>query len=65
MSVQRFKSLLLKATQIQHEIEKEQRRSFPDWLRLLKLKKLRLAIKDKLHNFADHQTNILKMKSKV
>lgn len=65
MSVQRFKSLLLKATQIQHEIEKEQRRSFPDWLRLLKLKKLRLAIKDKLHNFAENSANSLNAKSKA
>lgn len=48
MSVQHFKSLLFKSAQIQQEIEKEQSRHLPDWLRLLKLKKLRLAIKDRL-----------------
>lgn len=48
MSVQNFKSLLFKSTQIQQEIEKEQKRRLPDWMRLLKLKKLRLAIKDRL-----------------
>ena len=54
MSVQHFKSLLFKATQIQREIEKEQSRRLPDWMRLLKLKKLRLKIKDKLHRFSEH-----------
>jgi uncharacterized protein YdcH (DUF465 family) len=52
MSVQHFKSLLFKATQIQQEIEKEQSRRLPDWIRLLKLKKLRLRIKDRLCQFA-------------
>lgn len=52
MSVQHFKSLLFKSTQIQQEIEKEQSRRLPDWMRLLKLKKLRLAIKDKLQEIA-------------
>lgn len=50
--LQHFKSLLFKATQIQQEIEKEQSRRLPDWVRLLKLKKLRLKIKDKLCQFA-------------
>jgi uncharacterized protein YdcH (DUF465 family) len=48
MSVQHFKSLLYKSTQIQKAIEKEQSRRLPDWMFLLKLKKLRLAIKDRL-----------------
>jgi hypothetical protein len=48
MSIQRFKSLLLKVTRIQSEIDREQRRALPDWVRLLKLKKLRLKIKDAL-----------------
>ncbi len=52
MSVQHFKSLLFKSTQIQQEIEKEQTRRLPDWMRLLKLKKLRLAIKDRLQEIA-------------
>ena len=53
MSVQHFKSLLYKATQIQREIEKEQSRRLPDWMRLLKLKKLRLLMKDKLRQFSE------------
>jgi len=52
MSVQHFKSLLFKSAQIQQEIEKEQTRRLPDWMRLLKLKKLRLAIKDRLREMS-------------
>jgi len=52
MSVQHFKSLLFKATQIQQEIVKEQSRRLPDWMRLLKLKKIRLAIKDRMQEIA-------------
>ena len=52
MSVQRFRSLLFKSTQIQQEIEKEKNRRLPDWMRLLKLKKLQLAIKDRLQEIA-------------
>ena len=48
MSVQHFKSLLFRSSQLQQEIEKEQSRRLPDWMRLLKLKKLRLAIKDRI-----------------
>ncbi|MCE7887668.1 MAG: DUF465 domain-containing protein [Alphaproteobacteria bacterium PRO2] len=48
MSVHHFKSLLFKSAQIQEEIEKEQNRRWPDWMRLLKLKKIRLAIKDRM-----------------
>ncbi len=52
MSVQHFKSLFFKSAQIQEEIEKEHRRRWPDWMRLLKLKKIRLAIKDRLERIA-------------
>lgn len=48
MSVQHFKSLLFKSARIQEEIEREQNRRWPDWMRLLKLKKIRLAIKDRM-----------------
>lgn len=48
MSVQHFKSLLFKSARIQKEIDKEHQRRWPDWMRLLKLKKLRLAIKDRM-----------------
>jgi uncharacterized protein YdcH (DUF465 family) len=50
MSVQRFKSLLFKSAKIQKEIDKERQRVWPDWVRLLKLKKLRLIIKDRIEN---------------
>lgn len=52
MSVQHFKSLLFKSAQIQEEIEREYNRRWPDWIRLLKLKKIRLAIKDRLERIA-------------
>lgn len=52
MSVKFFKSLLFKSTQIQSEIEREQNRVWPDWMRLLKLKKIRLSIKDKMLRLA-------------
>ena len=55
MSVKYFRSLLYKSSQIQNEIEKEQKRRIPDWMRLLKLKKIRLSIKNKLVKIArDH-----------
>ena len=57
MSVQHFRSLLFKSTQIQQEIEKEQNRRLPDWMRLLKLKKLRLAIKDRLQEITRQGEN--------
>ena len=48
MSVRLFKALLYKSSQIQQKIEEESRRRYPDTLRLLTLKKLRLKIKDRL-----------------
>lgn len=48
MSVRLFKSLLYKSTQIQQQIEREHARPWPDRFRLLKLKKIRLSIKDRL-----------------
>ena len=50
MSARRFESLVYQSATISNEIEKEQKRPRPDWMRLLRLKKLRLAIKDKLTN---------------
>ncbi|MBD3762158.1 DUF465 domain-containing protein [Sphingomonadaceae bacterium G21617-S1] len=35
-------------SQIDREIRSELRRRVPDWVRLLRLKKLRLAIKDRI-----------------
>lgn len=57
MSVKRFKSLLFKSARIQEEIEREQRSRWPDWMRLYKLKKLRLAIKDHMIRLMRHQPN--------
>jgi uncharacterized protein YdcH (DUF465 family) len=34
------------------EITRERKRRLPNWMRLLRLKKLRLAIKDRLHRHA-------------
>lgn len=51
MSVQHFKSLLFKSAQIQQEIERERTRRWPDWMRLLKLKKIRLAIRARMERY--------------
>lgn len=56
MSVQHFKSLLIKYAQIQQKIDKEHQRRLPDWIRLLKLKKIRLAIKDRLVHMMSNGT---------
>lgn len=48
MSVRLFKSLLFKSNHIQQEIEREQQKAWPDRWRLIKLKKIRLAIKDRM-----------------
>lgn len=56
MSVRLFRSLLYKSTQIQQEIEQEHRRPWPDRFRLLKLKKIRLSMKDRLQRMLEtHQ----------
>jgi hypothetical protein len=55
MSIQHFKSLLFRFAKIQEEIEKEHRRPWPDWMRLLKLKKIRLAIKDRMERLVHQQ----------
>lgn len=48
MSMKLFKSLLFKSMRIEKEIEKESKRSWKDHIRLVKLKKMRLAIKDQI-----------------
>lgn len=45
----KLKALLMKSAVVQLEIEKESRRAFPDWIRLLTLKKQRLVIKDSIN----------------
>lgn len=44
MSVKFFKSFI----QIQQETEQERLRRWPDWIRMPKLKNIRLSIKDRL-----------------
>lgn len=59
MSVRLFKSLLYKSTQIQQEIEQEHQSVWPDRFRLLKLKKIRLSIKDRLQRLIEmHQATM-------
>ncbi len=48
MSARLFQSLLYKSAQLDETIEREHKRPLPDRFRLLRLKKLRLAIKDRL-----------------
>ncbi len=48
MSIKMFKKLLLKSSKLQIEIEQEQKRTYPDQYRLIKLKKIRLYLKDRL-----------------
>jgi uncharacterized protein YdcH (DUF465 family) len=60
MSVRLFKSLLFKSAQIQQEIEQERQRRLPDSFRLLKLKKIRLSIKDRLQRLIDMHKQALK-----
>lgn len=48
MSARRINMLMMKSAHLHDEIEKEQKRPYPDRMRLLRLKKLRLSIKDKI-----------------
>lgn len=49
MSIRLFQSLLFKVSHLQQQIDREYKRPAPNWLRLLKLKKIRLAVKDRIH----------------
>lgn len=48
MLIRKFRSLLFRHGEIHREIESEQQRPQPDTIRLLKLKRLRLALKDEM-----------------
>lgn len=52
MTIRKFRSLLFRHGEIHQKIEAEQRRPQPDTIRLLKLKRLRLAIKDELRRIS-------------
>lgn len=53
MSGSRLASLLATFHHIQRRIEREHRALRPDWMRLMKLKKLRLAAKDRIARFVN------------
>lgn len=57
MSYALFTSLLMKSAKIQKEIEAERSTRWPNWMRLLRLKKIRLKIKDRLLEIAQHKTS--------
>lgn len=44
--------LLLVHSRLDAEVRREHKRQFPDALRLLRLKKLKLAMKDRMHRLA-------------
>ncbi|MGB5077169.1 MAG: DUF465 domain-containing protein [Sphingorhabdus sp.] len=44
--------MLLVHSRLDAEVRREHKRQFPDSLRLLRLKKLKLAIKDRMHRLA-------------
>lgn len=44
-----LKALLNKSAALQLHIEDESRKKYPDWFRIITLKKQRLIIKDKIH----------------
>lgn len=49
------KPLILRALLIEKQIQSEQKSHWPDWLRLLRLKKLRLMIKDRIQRVAQRK----------
>ncbi len=47
--IKALKSLLTKSATLQLHIEDETRKKYPDWFRIITLKKQRLVIKDKIN----------------
>jgi len=52
MHLRQFKALLFRHGVVQSEIDAEQSAPRPDPFRLLKLKRLRLSLKDRMHRLA-------------
>jgi hypothetical protein len=52
MLMRKFRALLFRHGVIHQAIEAEQQRPSPDSIKLLRLKRLRLALKDRLHRLA-------------
>ena len=51
-----FKSLLIKLSFVQRQIDQEHSKVSKDWLKLLRLKKLRLKIKDRINLISTKQS---------
>lgn len=56
MSTRYFHALLFRAAKLQSAIEREKKSGRPDWVRLLKLKRLHLIIKERLQRIAASAT---------
>ncbi|PZO84845.1 MAG: hypothetical protein DI626_07915 [Micavibrio aeruginosavorus] len=56
MSYRLFQSLLFRASKIQERIEDELKRKSPSRLRLLKMKKIRLLIANRLQGMLHHDS---------
>jgi len=61
MSLGYLRSLLIRGTTIQQAIDREQARPRPDGIRLLQLKKLRLAIKERLYRIGRFTSSSLSL----
>jgi uncharacterized protein YdcH (DUF465 family) len=48
MSAAHVRSLIIRASTVQDQIRREQSATQPDWVRILRLKKLRVALKDRI-----------------
>lgn len=57
MSVKKLKNLLMTSSRLQIEIEQEEQKKLPDRFRLIKLKKTRLLIKDRLRALISHSAS--------
>lgn len=57
-----LKSLLIKSAQVQSSIDEENRFSKKDWIKILRLKKLRLKIKDKILSLTNAHSRKLQAK---
>ena len=58
MSANKFKSLLYKSSKLHAEILKEQKRPKPDWLKLVRMKKIRLSMKDRMLDIAQQYRSL-------
>ena len=59
MQLRQFKALLFRHSVVQSEIEAEQSAPRPDPFRLLRLKRLRLSLKDRMQRLASELTTTI------